>query len=65
MSQVSNPNEVLINLYVENRKEFARVITLSGGHAEMILNTDWWEKVMFALATNNIAVEATYRGEPE
>lgn len=60
---MTNPNKVLIDLYVENRKQFARAITLAGGDAEGILDGASWTDVLFTLATNNIAIDTVYRGE--
>lgn len=60
---MTNPNKVLIDLYIENRRQFARTIGLAGGNAEAILDSEAWQEVLFILTTNNIAIDAVYRGE--
>lgn len=55
-------NRVFFDLCIENRKQLVRAITLAGGNAELIMD-DTWNDVLFILVTNNIAIDAVYRGE--
>ena len=60
---MSNPNEVLIRLYADNRRELSKALAQAGGSAESILDSnEAWDHVTFVLATNSIAIQAMYIG---
>lgn len=59
---MTNPNRIFFDLCFENRNQIARAITLAGGNAELVMG-DAWNDMLFTLATNNVAINAVYRGE--